>query len=90
MATPAQAEASIEAAVLAAATPATLAVPAAPAPAGDELTDANSVIAIVPKAFRLTLSATVVKTFEAGVQRMLTAYADHWFARANGVKRFEG
>lgn len=49
--------------------------------AGEEL-----VMATVVKPFRLTLDNYREVVYEPGVQEMPRSHADHWYAKANGVK----
>ena len=49
--------------------------------AGEEM-----VMATVTKAFRLTLDSYREVVYEPGVQEMPRSHAEHWYAKANGVK----
>ncbi len=42
----------------------------------------------VPRAFKLTLDHATVKQYNAGIQPMLKAHADHWWSKANGVVEY--
>lgn len=44
------------------------------------------VMASVPKGFRLTLDTYREVVYEAGAQQMPRSHAEHWYAKANGVK----
>ena len=47
------------------------------------------VIVEVTKAFTLRLDDNTTHSFKVGVQEVKRAIADHWYAKANGMKIFE-
>lgn len=55
-----------------------------------ELKVEEKVIVTVPKAFKLRLDSNEVLEFRPGVQKVAKDIANHWYAKANGMKVFEG
>jgi hypothetical protein len=49
----------------------------------------ETVTVTVPKAFQLRLTAHEVHMFKPGVQEMPRGIAEHWYAKANGVKIYQ-
>jgi len=58
--------------------------PAIGADADDDI-DEDTVMANVPKAFKLRLDHHKLIEYKPGAQRMPRAHAEHWYAEANGV-----
>ncbi len=60
-----------------------VAAPQPEAPQGD------TVIVTAPKAFKLRIDNDQIVDVKAGVQRVPAAWANHWYAKANGVTVFK-
>lgn len=52
--------------------------------------EAGKVTAIIPKNFNLTLDDMTVVNYKAGTRDIPVEHAEHWYAKANGVKIYTG
>lgn len=50
----------------------------------------GKVTAIIPKDFQLTLDDMTVVKYQAGTHDIPVEHAEHWYAKANGVKIYTG